>query len=187
MSIPFEIQDDRRFDRLVDGELPDGERRELLLRLETEPDGWRRCALAFLEAQSWRQTFAAVVAPAANVAVPSTASGKAKRWSAVRICALAACVALAFALGWAWHGRPTENAAQQTSETPPAVQVAGSEAKPKPKERSNPLDPLVKQYEQRGYRAERQNRLVSVELKDGRKVAVPVEEVRFQYVRGRTY
>src|SRR5258708_18365268 len=98
MSIPFETQDGRRFDRLVDGELPDGERRELLLRLETEPDGRRRCALAVLEAQSWRQTFAAVVAPAANVAVPSTARGKAQRWSAGPIFPLAAGGALALPL-----------------------------------------------------------------------------------------
>jgi hypothetical protein len=42
-----------QLDRLVDGELGEAERRELLLRLEHEPDGWRRCALAFLESQCW--------------------------------------------------------------------------------------------------------------------------------------
>src|SRR5438876_11522290 len=53
------IAEDRRLlDRLVDGELPERERRELLLRIEKEPDGWRRCALAFLEAQIWRQALA---------------------------------------------------------------------------------------------------------------------------------
>src|SRR5258708_18156362 len=70
MSIPFETQDGRRFDRLVDGELPNGERRELLLRLETEPEGWRHCALAFLEAQSWRQAFGSLVSPVAVAARP---------------------------------------------------------------------------------------------------------------------
>src|SRR5260370_8705607 len=40
-------------DRLVDGELGEAERRELLLRLESNPDGWRRCALAFIEAQEF--------------------------------------------------------------------------------------------------------------------------------------
>jgi hypothetical protein len=49
--------DDSRFDRLVDGELSDEERRGLLSKLDDQPDGWRRCALAFLEAQSWKQTF----------------------------------------------------------------------------------------------------------------------------------
>ncbi len=47
------IHDDILFDRLVDGELSDAERRRLLASLDDRPDGWRRCALAFLEAQSW--------------------------------------------------------------------------------------------------------------------------------------
>ena len=47
--------DDTRFDRLVDDELSEEERRELLGQLDDEPSGWRRCALAFLEAQCWRQ------------------------------------------------------------------------------------------------------------------------------------
>jgi hypothetical protein len=48
--------DDLRFDRLVDGELNDTERHRLLASLDDEPGGWRCCALAFLEAQAWRQT-----------------------------------------------------------------------------------------------------------------------------------
>ena len=44
-----------QLDRLVDGELTEADRRELLLQLEHEPEGWRRCALAFLEAQCWEQ------------------------------------------------------------------------------------------------------------------------------------
>jgi hypothetical protein len=44
-----------QLDRLVDGELNDDDRRETLLRLEREPEGWRLCALAFLEAQCWKQ------------------------------------------------------------------------------------------------------------------------------------
>lgn len=44
--------DDRELDRLVDGELDEDRRRELLVQLETQPDGWRRCALAFLESQA---------------------------------------------------------------------------------------------------------------------------------------
>src|ERR1017187_1735563 len=45
---------ERQFDLLVDGELSEADRRALLLQLEHEPDGWRRCALAFLEAQCWK-------------------------------------------------------------------------------------------------------------------------------------
>jgi len=48
-------RDERRvLDRLVDDELGLHERRELLAGLDDEPGAWRRCALAFLEAQSWR-------------------------------------------------------------------------------------------------------------------------------------
>lgn len=43
-------------DRLVDGELTSDERRALLRRLDEEPEGWRRCALAFLEAQALRES-----------------------------------------------------------------------------------------------------------------------------------
>ncbi|MBX9788718.1 MAG: hypothetical protein K2Y37_07355 [Pirellulales bacterium] len=46
-------------DRLVDGELSPEARRELLQRLEQESGGWRRCALAFLESQSWGEDFSA--------------------------------------------------------------------------------------------------------------------------------
>lgn len=38
-------------DRLVDGELGAEETAALVRRLDNEPDGWRRCSLAFLEAQ----------------------------------------------------------------------------------------------------------------------------------------
>jgi hypothetical protein len=48
--------DDIRFDRLVDDEMNEEERRQLLGQLDDEPGGWRRCALAFLEAQCWKQS-----------------------------------------------------------------------------------------------------------------------------------
>ena len=48
--------DGLEIDLLVDGELDERRRRELLAELDKKPDGWRRCALAFLEDQCWRQT-----------------------------------------------------------------------------------------------------------------------------------
>ncbi len=47
--------DGRQIDLLVDGELDEQKRRELLAGLDNQPGGWRQCALAFLENQSWRQ------------------------------------------------------------------------------------------------------------------------------------
>lgn len=52
--------DDARFDRLVDGELSPEEYRALLSSLDDEPGGWRRCALAFLEAQAMRRELTAI-------------------------------------------------------------------------------------------------------------------------------
>lgn len=49
------IPSDVLLERLVDGELDDARRRALLARLDHEPDGWRRCAVAFLEAQCFQQ------------------------------------------------------------------------------------------------------------------------------------
>jgi hypothetical protein len=47
----------RWLDRLTDGELNPDEQRRLLAALETFPDGWRRCALTFVEAQTLRAEF----------------------------------------------------------------------------------------------------------------------------------
>lgn len=54
MDYSLHNNDDALFDRLVDGELSADERRALLASLDDRADGWRRCALAFLEAQAWR-------------------------------------------------------------------------------------------------------------------------------------
>src|SRR5437588_9921152 len=106
--------DDRLLDQLVDGELPDTARRALLLRLEGEPDGWRRCALAFLEAQSWRATFAPLAVPVreeVRSGDPATIRAQVlqrgpgmrvnRRRTLARLVAVAAGFAVAFALGWA--------------------------------------------------------------------------------------
>ena len=52
---------DMMYDRLVDGELSREEYRQFLASLDEEPGGWRRCALAFLEAQALRQDIADLV------------------------------------------------------------------------------------------------------------------------------
>lgn len=70
------IQSDREhlLDLLVDGELTDAARGELLRWCEEDPQGWRRCALAFLEGQSWSEgakNFAARPNPGAGGTSPS--------------------------------------------------------------------------------------------------------------------
>src|SRR5262245_61197611 len=74
--------DQRLLDRLVDGELDDHERRELLLRLEQFPGGWRRCALAFLEAQVWRSESKAMVLGRPTNAPVQRAAAVRRAWNA---------------------------------------------------------------------------------------------------------
>ncbi|NQT38293.1 MAG: hypothetical protein HQ581_12425 [Planctomycetes bacterium] len=120
-------QDDQHvLDLLVDDELDAERRRELLGRLDRDPDGWRRCALAFLEAQSWRRT------------IPTLSGGEIGRTAATQpetprrplglnrrtVLAMAASFLVALALGVTireiWHretpmgGSSTQTASEQT-------------------------------------------------------------------------
>jgi hypothetical protein len=67
-----------RFDRLVDDELSESQRNELLSSLDQEPDGWRRCALAFLEAQCWKKELGGLrqIVPAGSPAAESITQPK---------------------------------------------------------------------------------------------------------------
>jgi hypothetical protein len=98
---------DAFLDRIVDGELSPVEFRRAIERLESEPDGWKRCALAFLEAQSWRESFRAEPSRAPSVADAGANSlsrslTRSNRlpsgWG--RVARAAVIAAIAFALGW---------------------------------------------------------------------------------------
>jgi len=130
--------DDRRFDLLVDGELSESERRELLSGLDDEPGGWRRCALAFLEAQSWRRELGAVRDEAArrpgdavstDASAPSVPVDHRHAWwlrTSGTLLAMAASFLAAMALGW-WIFGP--GGAGERAPAPP-VRVAGEELPP---------------------------------------------------------
>jgi hypothetical protein len=98
------FNDEILFDRLVDGELSPAERRRLLASLDERPDGWRRCALAFLEAQSWISGFAQTVrdAPQSDdakvLALPESGQGKHLRQGLAAL-AIAASLLIAFSIG----------------------------------------------------------------------------------------
>jgi hypothetical protein len=100
--------DDVLFDRLVDGELTAAERRELLSSLDGRPAGWRRCALVFLEAQTWQDEFGRLVRD--PIERSEAAPENINQRSAVRLVAgrpvtswfaLAASIMIAFTLGLA--------------------------------------------------------------------------------------
>lgn len=98
---PQNINDDSIFDQLVDGELSATERHQLLASLDDSHDGWRRCALAFLEAQSWGHQFKQLAAEVNEQPSPQPASSPPiSRTQSVQWFAIAAGVMLAFTVGW---------------------------------------------------------------------------------------
>jgi hypothetical protein len=98
--------DSATLDRLVDGSLDPTMRRQVLEALDQQSDGWRRCALAFLEAEAWREALGGQ--PDALEAVgPHPAQLRRARFPKPRQVrpalwriARAAGVLLVFALGW---------------------------------------------------------------------------------------
>jgi hypothetical protein len=108
MNLKINSNDDILFDRLVDGEISGDDRRRLLSSLDDRPGGWRRCALAFLEAQSWRADLPKIAAEDAVIPLkPASRMPFEDRriWRrAVRPLAMAAGLFLAFGLGLAWRG-----------------------------------------------------------------------------------
>lgn len=128
-------------DLLVDGELDATQRRELLAWCEREPDGWRRCALAFLEAQSWSKVLGDLTdertlqqarpAPRAQAA-PVSLSQPPSFWNRRNwgtMLAMAASVVLAFTLGL--QLREAERAGQ-IAPRQPALHVVDTEERTKP-------------------------------------------------------
>lgn len=116
---------DRQLDLLVDGQLDEAQRRELLTRLDAEPGGWRRCALAFLEAQAWREDLGGIARPASAEPLAPPVIGRRSRRSFARwpaVLAVAACFVMAFTLGIvirpAWRGTVPrlDQVARQTPE-----------------------------------------------------------------------
>ncbi|CAN5797316.1 hypothetical protein BH23PLA1_BH23PLA1_36270 [soil metagenome] len=132
-------QERRQIDRLVDGELSGPERRGLLQRIAAEPDaeGWRRCALAFLEAQCWREALGPIARSEPKTAEPAELRDlPGRRKAAVRSTSLlaAAAVLLAFAGGWLAGGLSAERPeGKQLAEGPyPAANIETGQERPAP-------------------------------------------------------
>jgi hypothetical protein len=106
--------DDLRFDRLTDGALSPAEYKSLLSTLDDEPGGWRRCALAFVEAQAWRGDLGAIAReplenqPVAKPCLPKAIAKPSRLTYPLVALAMAASFLLAFGLGLAartsWFG-----------------------------------------------------------------------------------
>ncbi len=192
--------DESRFgesiDLLVDGELDEASRRILLGRLDTEPDGWKRCGLAFLEAQAWRGAMAPyrgilthpVVRQSAGNPPSRTGAPNRRRapWRGVWI-ARAAMLCVAFGLGWLT--RPTSSGEPPTIvgnhrplEMPPQPVAATVEPNVPP----TPSPSYARgRLEREGYQVEKRVILVPGSTRDGRPVGVPVEQVKVRFVGNR--
>ncbi len=114
---------DEDLDRLVDGELTDDEYRRLLLAVEEEPDGWRRCAAAFLEAQAWAGELRSVRQSAAAPPAAAAPRPTAARGYVGLALAAAASFAIAFVLGWQfrWSHTPQQDAPALAGTAAPAA------------------------------------------------------------------
>ncbi|MHC4402167.1 MAG: hypothetical protein ACYTG0_21065 [Planctomycetota bacterium] len=150
---PDALDDARQIDRLVSGDLDEAERSALVSRLDEEPARWRRVGLAFLEAQTWHESFAAMghgpQSGACDMSRPDQRVGpvvppqrRAKRHRAAALCrafCVAASLAVAFALGWssrAWDGpdgsSPVAGSTDTPRETSGAKAATGADARRKP-------------------------------------------------------
>ena len=122
---------DEWLDRLVDGELCEEEYRRVLTALDAQPDGWRRCAAAFLEAQAWGRELRVVrhelvATPGAALA---TSNPRAKAAWLPLILAIAASFLVAFGLGIWWRGeRVPRDVPLESIATAPEKEAAASSA-----------------------------------------------------------
>lgn len=237
--------EDQHFDRLVDGELPETERHTLLADLDRQPDGWRRCALAFLEAQCWRQELGRVVDarqppsrvtadPLSKATRPPARRGSKLGARTTTALAMAASFVVALWLGWTVQdaldvGRapgpgpeviaqsvpgpeaPNPGSASPTSPSQRAVAARGPwqmvtlSANGPDGQRSQTIDlpacdrqhldsrwpetlpsalppEVLESLQRSGYRVRQHRELMPIEMQDGRRLVVPVEQVELEYV-----
>lgn len=120
--------DNRLIDQIVDGALTPAELRAAIDHLDQDADGWRRCALAFLEAQCWGQSMRSFE-PAAQLQMarhtlsppPGAPAGAGRHW--VRGPIAAAIIAVSFALGWLGHAVRTGPGVGETLVARSGVQI----------------------------------------------------------------
>jgi hypothetical protein len=229
--------DAKLLDKLVDGELDADARRELLSALDETSGGWRRCALAFLEAQAWRSELRVVVGKSGSPESQNAKVACIRRspfWQIRRAAVLAAALTMAFVTGWLLgprgHGRRDDNVpvvaagirpSDESDGVPPdderpgpevlgtlapaPVRLAGVLAlqvddQGKPREIRIPVlegpgvdtrwllqqppairASVVQALERRGHKVEAHRQLLTVDLKDGRKLVLPVDEVDVRF------
>jgi hypothetical protein len=167
-------RDDCFIDRIVDGPLTPAEFRVAMDLLDREPDGWKRCALAFLEAQCWRESFqtmgqsAALSVGSPSLSVPSAAPSRSRSrrpWFHSSIAAGLA--AISFAMGWVGY----EARSLSSGARPPIVRTV---ANPTPLVRDSAAESL----NQSGVDHHRPTRLAAWQTRDKQSLPTVKEVVR---------
>jgi hypothetical protein len=181
--------DDTFFDLLADGALGEEERRALLLRLDRHPDGWRRCALAFLESQAWGEAMSvpAAARPGAAAGAPGKALARGRAPLLIAAGLLASFAAGLLASG-RWHDRSTEPAAAMRPEAAPSGALPVIEGLDL--DRVSELPPvftptMTRAIERRGHVVDVSRQIVEVSIGGGRSLFIPVDELRVAAARWR--
>lgn len=129
----------QELDRLVDGRLNDDEYRQLLCQIDANPNGWKQCALAFLEHQALEKELGAFASDPSSQLLPcmgtivaesaiktedkvrpssgrSPVSGALIGWMSMALCIFGG-----LALGFTLSSDFQDNLAPQISSTPAVV------------------------------------------------------------------
>ncbi len=188
-------------DRLVDGELAPEEQRQLLRSLEGEKDGWRRCALAFLEARAWSKHLGVLVDNQGDQ-LPQIETRRSQH-NATSVNRLgwflitAACAVMAFSLGL--NSQPSRNVmrpmvvdhtqSRNPDQAPTlAAATAGQGYHPDFWERGSSMpESLTEWLKDHGIEVSTVRGLTSGMNQYGDPILVPYEDVKLQPVRHTAY
>jgi hypothetical protein len=196
----LEASFEQLIDLLADDALDAPRRAALLRSFDAHPEqgGWRKCALALLEAQAWRRAMTEAPVGGEQPGGPEPR----RRLSIFSRLAVAAVIA-AFAAGvllgqGSWWRTP--GAGQQVTQMESSSQAARPSEAPsegglikqvgatgnKLSAEGPPAvlpDYVRRQLEREGYEVQGGGaKLIPVELPDGSRVSVPVETLKYQYV-----
>ncbi len=85
-----------QIDRLVDGELDNSERNILLLQAEETTGVWRQIALAYVEAQKWKESFSQLLSESVTEPKIIPATSRKSRWVTIVAAGVAVALLLLF-------------------------------------------------------------------------------------------
>ena len=182
--------DQQRLDRLVDGELSEQERVDLLRELDGQPTGWRQCALSFIESQLWQHELTRDHAPDPSQVSAATERPDVRPMRYVGWLVTAAAVMLAFTFGQRWDSdslpriqrnqvaeqTPTANAALRPADTSTQQWYAGQTLP----------DDVERMLREMGADV-RQRQGWVVQNSEGQPTMVPYRDVELVPVRGPAY